>query len=130
MPDDNSLNEFLKSFYGEPIFSYTDQDAVADGILIPFVAGEKDTLHRITSNAFNELSEYHREKNYPDYEAKEFYRFFFAELLFTILCALDTSPENTRRVGMNAADTLFIYMVQFADETTIVSIYICRNLLF
>ena len=81
MPDDSSLNDFRKKFYGEPIFSYADQDAVADGILIPFVVGKKDTLHRITSNAFNELSEYHRQHNYPDYETEDFYRFFFSELL-------------------------------------------------
>lgn len=84
MSDDDSLNDFLKKFYGEPIYSYTDQDAVADGILIPFVVGKKDTLHRITSNAFHELSEYHRKHSYPDYETTEFYRFFFSELLSLI----------------------------------------------
>lgn len=41
-----------------------DADAIADGVLIPFVVGQHDTLHRITSNAFNELSDYHRGRSY------------------------------------------------------------------
>ena len=81
MPDDDSLDDKLKEFWGEPIYSYTDQHAIGDGILIPFIAGNKDTLHRITSNAFIELSEYHKQRNYPRYEQADFYRFFFAELL-------------------------------------------------
>ena len=81
MPDDGSLHDKLKEFFGEPIFSYTDRDAINDGVLIPFIAGEQNTLHRITSNAFNELAEYHRQRCYPKYEAPDFYRFFFYELL-------------------------------------------------
>jgi hypothetical protein len=63
------------------IIRYSDPDAVEDGVLIPFVSGRHDTLHRITSNAFNELTEYHRKHSYPDYEDDHFYRFFFNELL-------------------------------------------------
>ena len=81
MSEDDSLDDKLEKFWGEPVYSYTDQDAVNDGVLVPFIAGKRDTLHQITSNAFNELSVYHRNNMYPNYDDAEFYRFFFYELL-------------------------------------------------
>ena len=82
MPDDDALENRQKKLFGETvIIRYTDQDAIDDGVLIPFVAGRRDTLHRVTSNAFNELTDYHRQRSYSDYEGEQFYRFFFNELL-------------------------------------------------
>lgn len=81
MPDDDSLENRLKGLFGEVVFRYGDAEAIEDGVLIPFVVGKRDTLHRITSNAFNELSDYHRLRSYREYEAQDFYRFYFLELL-------------------------------------------------
>ena len=81
MPDDDSLEKRLKGLFGEVVFRYGDSEAIADGVLIPFVVGKRDTLHRITSNAFNELSDYYRQRGYPQYETTEFYHFFFLEVL-------------------------------------------------
>src|ERR1044071_6139884 len=72
-------NLFTKLF-GAPIYVYTDDDAVRDGILIPFIDRDKDTGHRMTNTAWGELTTYHRAHGYPDYEDAAFYRFFYAEL--------------------------------------------------
>src|SRR5262245_58290476 len=70
----------LEDLFGKPLYVYTDDMAVRDGILIPFVDRDRDTGHRTTSNAWQELTTYHRAHEYPDYEDTYFYRFFFAEL--------------------------------------------------
>ena len=63
------------------IVSYTDADAIADGVLIPFLTPQgEDTRHRITSNAYHALKE-HYVPQYPEYQDADFYRFFFNELL-------------------------------------------------
>lgn len=80
MPDDNP-DDLLKNLFGPVIYEYTDAQAIEDGVLIPFVAGSKDTGHRITSNAWHELKEHYRANGYQDYTDRQFYDFFFAELL-------------------------------------------------
>ena len=78
--DENDPGDFLKELFGEVIFSYTDADAIADGVLIPFLSAGKDTGHRITNNAYTELKE-HYAPQYPEYKDADFYKFFFNELL-------------------------------------------------
>ncbi len=63
------------------VFSYTDSQAVEDGVLIPFVAPSGDTKHRVTRNAWGDLIQHYRTKGYEDYDDAQFYRFFFAEML-------------------------------------------------
>jgi hypothetical protein len=71
----------LEDLFGKPLYEYTDDMAVRDGILIPFLTAKQDTGHRITSNAWQELTTYHREHGSPEHDDAAFYRFFFAELL-------------------------------------------------
>lgn len=87
-------DDFLRELYGPAIFIYTDSQAIADGILIPFVTTKRDTGHRITSNAWNELTEYHRKGGDPDYKDNDFYKFFYAELLPLAPYALKTWNES------------------------------------
>jgi hypothetical protein len=63
------------------VFSYTDSQAIEDGVLIPFLAPSGDTKHRVTRNAWEELIQHYRKKGYQDYDDAQFYRFFFAEML-------------------------------------------------
>lgn len=81
MPGNGNPDDLLKQLFGDVVFSYTDAQAIEDGILIPFVANGRDTRHRITNNAYTELKEYYRGKGYSDYDEKQFYYFFFNELL-------------------------------------------------
>ena len=83
-------SEDLESLFGEPIAKYSDAQAVADGMLIPFLVETRDTRHRITSNAFHTLTQHHPAHSYPEYQDADFYRFFFNELLPLI-------PEAVRR---------------------------------
>ena len=71
----------LEHLFAKPISTYTDEQAVHDGVLIPFITRERDTGHRITSAAWEDLTAYHRNHGYPEYQDEQFYRFFFAELL-------------------------------------------------
>ncbi len=50
-------DDLMHELFGDVIFSYTDGQAIEDGVLIPFIAGETDTRHRITRNAWNDLGE-------------------------------------------------------------------------
>ena len=74
------MTDFLHELFGDVIYSYPDSQAIADGILIPFVVKGRDTHHRITANAYEGLKE-HYAPSYTRYEDADFYRFFFAELL-------------------------------------------------
>lgn len=81
MPDEKNPDDFLSELFGDVVFSYTDADAIADGVLIPFLTPQGgDTRHRITSNAYHALKE-HYAPQYPEYQDADFYRFFFNELL-------------------------------------------------
>ena len=71
----------LDSLFDQPLYEYTDEQAVHDGVLIPLIARSRDTGHRITATAWHALTDYHKQHGYPAYQDKEFYRFFFAELL-------------------------------------------------
>ena len=81
LSDEKHNDDVLNELFGEAISSYTDEQAVGDGTLVPFVAGGKDTGHRITSNAYEELKRYYLGRGYENYKEAELYRFFFAELL-------------------------------------------------
>jgi hypothetical protein len=81
LSDEKNSDNLLKELFGEVVSSYTDEQAVEDGTLVPFVARGKDTGHRITSNAYRELKGYYLGHGYEGYGEAEFYRFFFAELL-------------------------------------------------
>jgi hypothetical protein len=74
-------DDLLREFFGDVVFSYTDREAVEDGVWIPFIAGEKDTQHRITRNCWNEMTEHHKQNGYPDYTDRQFHDFYLAELL-------------------------------------------------
>jgi hypothetical protein len=81
LSDEKNSDDLLNELFGEAISSYTDEQAVEDGTLVPFVAGGKDTGHRITGNAYGELKRYYSGRGHESYGDAEFYRFFFAELL-------------------------------------------------
>jgi hypothetical protein len=73
-------NNPLEDLFGPTISQYTDDHAVEDGTLVPFIERGKDTLHRVTRTAWEEMIAYHRTHNYPEYSDAELYRFFYAEL--------------------------------------------------
>ncbi len=63
------------------VFSYSDGQAIEDGVLIPFLTASGDTRHRVTRNAWGELVRHYRHKGYEDYDDGQFGRFFCAEML-------------------------------------------------
>ena len=67
--------------FGEPIYSYGDDQAVEDGVLVALQAGERPTPYRVSRGAWEELKEYYKENGYPEYGDPEFNRFFVAEIL-------------------------------------------------
>jgi hypothetical protein len=73
-------DEKKDDFWGEPIYSYGDSQAVDDGVLIPFVTNSGDTGHGITRNAFEELKDHYRQKGCAEYSELDFARFLFSEL--------------------------------------------------
>jgi hypothetical protein len=75
-PKTQSTNSSAK-----PIYSYGDEQAVDDGVLVPFKANDRDTGHRITSNAYEALKDHYSKKGYEDYDDPLFIQFFFCELL-------------------------------------------------
>ncbi len=74
------MNQDEEELFSEAdlVFSYTDEQAVDDGVLIPFIVGGRDTGHRITTNLDHDLKEHHKGYNYED---AEYLAFFFNELL-------------------------------------------------
>jgi hypothetical protein len=86
--------DWMRELFGEVISSYPDAAAVEDGILIPFVVNGRDTRHRITGNAFNQLTEFYRQNGYPTYSDADFYCFFFAELLPLVPEAVRVYEQN------------------------------------
>lgn len=76
------------------VFSYTDGQAIEDGVLVPFLTPTgRDTHHRITSNAFVELNEHYRPA-YPQYSEADFMRFYFTELLPLVPEAIRIYEKN------------------------------------
>jgi hypothetical protein len=73
-------DNLFEKLFGPTIYMYSDDDAVREGVLVPFIDRDQDTGHRITQTAWNELTTYHSARRYPDYEDTAFYRFFYAEL--------------------------------------------------
>ena len=77
----------------EIISSYTDGEAIEDGVLMSFKVKTSEGIkvipnHRITANAFNALKEYHG-KRYPEYDDVDFLGFFFNEILTLRQYAID-----------------------------------------
>ena len=95
------------------VFRYTDAEAVADGVLIPFRTRRGDTGHRITSNAYAELTDYHRQYGCADYDDAAFLRFFFAELLPLVPAA----HETYRHAGILRTDYRFAVIDALQEET-------------
>lgn len=79
--DNEGPKDPIYEFFGEPIYSYGDEQAVEDGVLVPFRANDRDTGHRITSNAYEALKDHYSKKGYEDYDDPQFLQFFFCELL-------------------------------------------------
>ncbi len=54
-----SADDDIERLFGPTIFSYTDEQAIADGVLVPLMTpAGRDTGHRITANALHELKTY------------------------------------------------------------------------
>ena len=86
--------DFLRKQFGDVIYEYPDSEAIADGILVPYLTPSgKDTHHRITTNAFNDLQA-HYQPRYPEYKFEDFYKFFFAEMLPLIPFAIKRWDEG------------------------------------
>lgn len=103
--DDSSLDDL--------VFSYTDEEAVDDGILIPFTTRRGDTGHRLTTNAYTELSQYHRQHGCADYDDAALLRFFFNELLPLV----GTAHETYRHAGILRTDYKFSVINKQQAET-------------
>jgi hypothetical protein len=71
--------------WGEPIYVYTDEQAIEDGVLIPFRVREKDTGHRITGTLYEALKRHYKEYEYDD---AQYGQFFLNELLPLVPYAL------------------------------------------
>ena len=78
--DREDLESKLRNLFGDTIYTYSDSEAIEDGVLIPFISGGKDTGHRVTRPAFEALSEHYTACGYASYGPNDFYRFFYAEL--------------------------------------------------
>ena len=79
--NEGGLEKSLQQDFGGVVFEYRDDQAIADGVLIPLMANKRDTDHRMTSNAFETLKGHHRQRGYANYGDAEFYKFFFAEMI-------------------------------------------------
>lgn len=79
--EEKTPEDLLRDLFGEAVFTYTDRDAIEDGVLLPFVINGRDTGHRITTAAYEELKAHYRERGYAHYTEIKFYNFFLAELL-------------------------------------------------
>lgn len=102
-------NDVDDPFEDAPIIRYTDDDAVADGVLKKFLTPQgRDTRHRITGNAYHELTEHHR-PSYPEYDEAAFMRFYLAELIPLIPEALRVYEQN---IGGGILTTDFDFRVR------------------
>lgn len=85
MSRDDDPERLLEKLFGPVVYSYPDSQAIEDGVLIPFVANNRDTRHRMTNNAFHELKQHYKERRaYNDYADTDFYRFFFNEFIVLV----------------------------------------------
>ena len=76
------------------VFKYTDGEAVDDGVLKRFLTPQgRDTRHRITANAYEQLTEHHKPA-YPQYTEADFMRFYLAELLPLVPEAVRVYEKN------------------------------------
>ena len=82
LSDEPGPNDLLRQLFGEPIYEYGDDQAVADGILVPFVASRRDTGHRITRNAFETLKRHYGGEGYEGYTDRRFHDFFLIAKAF------------------------------------------------
>ena len=99
--------------FGDVIFSYSDEQAVDDGILKGFLTPTgRDTRHRITGNAYRELTEYYR-PSYPNYTEQDFMRFYLAELLALAPEAIRVYEKN---IGGGILKTTYDFRVTQHDS--------------
>jgi hypothetical protein len=91
---EESKNDPMREYFGDPIFTYTDNQAVEDSVLVPFVTKRGDTGHRITRTAWDALREYYRERAEGRYADPEFARFLLSEMLPLIPEAVRTYKEG------------------------------------
>jgi hypothetical protein len=76
------------------VFSYTDGQAVDDGILKRFLTPQgRDTRHRITATAYEQLTEHHAPA-YSQYAEADFMRFYLNELLALVPEAVRVYEKN------------------------------------
>ncbi len=95
------------------IFRYTEEQAIEDGVLIPFRVNDRDTRHRITGNAYATLTGYHRERGCAEYDDPAFLRFFLNELLPLVPVA----HETYRHAGILRTNYLFSVINKQQSET-------------
>ena len=50
--------------FGEPIYSYGDDQAEEDGVLVALQAGERPAPYRVSRGAWEELKEYYKEREF------------------------------------------------------------------
>jgi hypothetical protein len=114
--DENERREMeerrRRELFGDVVFSYTDDQAVDDGVLKRFLTPQgRDTHHRITVNAYEQLTEHHR-PSYPDYTETDFMRFYLAELLSLVPEAVRVYERN---IGGGILKTDFDFRVTKAS---------------
>ncbi|OLE84817.1 MAG: hypothetical protein AUF76_02380 [Acidobacteria bacterium 13_1_20CM_2_65_9] len=96
------------------VFSYTDDQAVVDGILKRFLSSQgRDMRHRITANAYEQLTEHHRPA-YPQYTEADFMRFCLNEL--PRACALKAVRVYEKNIGGGILKTDCDFQVTNASE--------------
>ena len=104
--------DVTQELFGDVIFSYTDEQAVDDGVLKQFLAGERDTRHRITGNAYHELTDHYR-PSYPKYTEQDFMRFYLTELLSLVPEAIRVYEKN---IGGGILKTTYDFRVTQQDR--------------
>ena len=74
-------DDLIEKRFGEPIYSYGDEQAVDDGVLVALRAGTRPTPYRVSRGAWEELKQYYKENGYPEYGDADLNRFFLVEIL-------------------------------------------------
>ena len=109
----DAARDRMRELFGDVVFSYTDEQAVDDGVLRPFLTSQgRDTRHRITGNAYRELTEHHAQA-YPQYAEADFMRLYLAELLPLVPEAVRVYEKN---IGGGILKTDFDFRVTKASD--------------
>src|SRR5207247_1340483 len=86
--------ELLRELFRKPALEFTDAQAIETGVLVPFVVSEKDSLHRMTTRAWQKLTEYHRRRDKAAYSNMQFYQYFLSSLLPLVAAAVQVSGRG------------------------------------